>query len=358
MKKIVISIVTLIVLILICFFTMYNNGLSAPNKNGEDVTISISGSSSKIISDLKAEGLIKDEFFAKIYLKLNTPQFKANTYILNSSMSFSEIFDILNEGKTDSSLFDRLQVIEGQTIPQVSKTVSSVFNVEDTEVLKTWSDVIFLETLIDEYWFLEDIILSSDIMYSLEGYLAPETYLFMTEQESIQSLTRMMLDQTEANLAPYKQDIIRFTVDGKNWSVHEFLSFSSVVQNESLFLSDHAKIAGVFIHRLENNTSSGTAKKLQSDVTVNYANQEKKVAVTYGDLSVNSKYNTYLYPGLPIGPISAISTIIIESCLNYDIMDELFFFAINDGSVIYTKTYAEHLKEISIAKAAGLWLED
>ena len=41
---------------------------------------------------------------------------------------------------------------------------------------------------------------------------------------------------------------------------------------------------------------------LQSDITVLYALQEKRVAVTNKDLQVDSKYNTYKNTGLPVGP--------------------------------------------------------
>ena len=82
-------------------------------------------------------------------------------------------------------------------------------------------------------------------------------------------------------------------------TVHQFLTLSSVVENESLFKKDRPKIAGVFINRLNKNMP------LQSDITVLYALQEKRVAVTNKDLQVDSKYNTYKNTGLPVGPVLA-----------------------------------------------------
>lgn len=356
-KKMIIFLLGLVIVGSLGFSAWFFSSLQ-PTNNSNEVTIAISGSINDIIDELASEGLIKSSLAAKIYTKFTSPSFKANTYILNGTMSFQDICSMLNEGKTDSSLLDSLLVVEGQTIPEIASTVASALNVTNQEVITLWKDSIFLENLIDEYWFLEEVVLDEHLMYPLEGYFAPETYMFETSQETIQSLTRLMLNQMETNLAPYKMEITNFVVDGVAWSTHEFLTFSSIVQNESLYEEDHEKIAGVFIHRLENGTVNGTGRKLQSDVTVNYANQVKKIDVTYADLEVESYYNTYLYAGLPIGPISSISSGIMESCINYQIMDELFFFAINDGTVIYTKTYAEHLSEISIAKAAGLWIED
>ena len=92
----------------------------------------------------------------------------------------------------------------------------------------------------------------------------------------------MILDHTDKVLSKRKADI-----KSSNMTVHQFLTLSSVVENESLFEKDRAKIAGVFMNRLNKNMP------LQSDITVLYALQEKRVAVTSADLQVDSKYNTY-----------------------------------------------------------------
>ena len=56
---------------------------------------------------------------------------------------------------------------------------------------------------------LTDDILSDGIYYPLEGYLAPETY-FLTQEDTIESITKMMLDQTQKHLEKYKNTNIRF----------------------------------------------------------------------------------------------------------------------------------------------------
>ena len=65
-------------------------------------------------------------------------------------------------------------------------------------------------------------------------------------------------------------------------------------KRESLFDEDKPMIAGVFKNRL------AIDMYLQSDITVLYALQETKEIVTYKDLEVESLYNTYKYPGLPV----------------------------------------------------------
>ena len=86
---------------------------------------------------------------------------------------------------------------------------------------------------------------------------------------------------------------------------------------------------------------------LQSDITVLYALQEKRVDVTYTDLEVDSKYNTYKYEGLPIGPVCSPSAAAMDDLLHYEKSDYLYFFATEDGKVLYSRTLDEHNKIVS-----------
>ena len=133
----------------------------------------------------------------------------------------------------------------------------------------------------------------------------------------------MILDHTDSMLSQRRESI-----EASGWTVHQFLSLASVVESESLFDEDRPM-------------------PLQSDITVLYALQEKKVDVTYADLEVDSPYNTYKYTGLPIGPVSAVSSRGMDDTLNYEGSDYLYFFAKEDGTVIYSKTYEEHEQAVS-----------
>ena len=141
---------------------------------------------------------------------------------------------------------------------------------------------------------------------------------------------------TDQILSERKDDI-----QAMDMTVHEFLSLASIVENESLFEKDRPVIAGVFMNRLAKDMP------LQSDITVLYALQEKKVDVTYQDLEVNSRYNTYMYAGLQIGPVCSPSAPTMDDLISYEKSDYLYFFATEDGEVIYSKTLAEHEKVVS-----------
>ena len=69
------------------------------------------------------------------------------------------------------------------------------------------------------------------------------------------------------------------------------------------------------------------------------------------EININdTKYNTYLYKGLPVGPISAVSTEMIQSVLNYKESEYYYFFATQDGKVLFAKTYEEHQANVKSNK--------
>lgn len=348
--KIVAISVGIVCAIVIGLIFFYFDGQRAVSSTSKEVEVEISGSTNAVLNQLDKAGLIKNKTVAMIYTKLNNYDFKANTYSLNQNMDLKTILSIL-EGDKEYISSNKITILEGYTIPESAKQVAKVANIEiDNEnlsdgellelktqkVLETWANKEYLQTLIDKYWFLDQIILSDEIMFPLEGYLAPDTYV-ITQKTSIEDITAMMLDQMGKNLDVFRAEIAQFKVNNINLTVHQFLSLASIVQCEASKPSqDQAKIAGVFINRLEK------PMRLQSDVTVNYANQMKTVAVTNKHLEVDSKYNTYKYDGLPIGPISSVSKEVIDSCLHYQKSEALFFFALKDGTIIYSNTYDEH----------------
>ena len=334
-KKILIIAASIVAVCIIGGILFFTTGLGAVSKDDKaDVVITVESGSSAydILYTLTDAGLVKNEFCGKVYMKLFSPDtLQANTYVLNKTLSFKEQVEIIATGDLYYIQSSRFTIIEGATYKDAAAAISKTLGFSEDEIIATWSDRAFLDELIDEYWFLTEEILKEGIICPLEGYLYPETYTIMETDPSIESITRMIMDLTALKLEPLKEGIASLDM-----SCHEFLSFASVVENESLFEEDRAKIAGAFMNRLEDNMA------LQSDITVLYALGEKRVDVTYADLEVDSLYNTYKYAGLPIGPVSNPYVKTMEDCINYEKHDYYYFFATKDGDVLYTKTLAEH----------------
>ena len=124
---------------------------------------------------------------------------------------------------------------------------------------------------------------------------------------------------------------------------------ASIVDSETNKNEEKARIAGLYINRLEENMY------LQADPTVKFAlgNFELK-RVLYRDLEVESPYNTYLNKGLPPGPISMPSLATIDAVLNYEKHDFFYFCAKEDfsGYHRFAKDKTEHDKNARLLHKA------
>jgi UPF0755 protein len=122
-------------------------------------------------------------------------------------------------------------------------------------------------------------------------------------------------------------------------SQSEIAILASIVQEETIKIDEMPKIAGVYINRLKKNML------LQADPTVKFAWGDFTIKrVLKKHLEIDSKYNTYKYTGLPPGPISLPTTIAINSVLDFDKNEYIFFCAKEDfsGYHNFAKTLDQH----------------
>jgi len=331
--------IVIVVLILIALVVFYNHGISAVSSQDKEVVVQIESGSgvNQIIDCLDEAGLIQNKLCAKIYMRINKhDNLKANTYIFSTNMSLSKIVSIMQDPEEKYLIHTKLTIKDGQTIPQVASEFAKILNITEDEVIQQLANPDYLNKLIDEYWFIDESILNKDLMYPLEGYLYPETYYVSEKNPTVESMAKLALDMMDKKLTPLQDRIKK-----SGWSVHEFLSFVSIVERESGSQpEDKNKIAGVFMNRLN------IHMKLQSDITVNYALQRTGVNVSIKQTQTDSPYNTYAYEGLPVGPISTVLDDTMERCLDYAHHKYYYFFADENGKVIYSETHDQHKKVV------------
>ena len=347
MKKVLL---TLLIIVVLCTggIGFYVMGLGpADPSSADEVTVDIpEGSGASTIVDILDEaGLVRNRTCAKINARFGGyDSLQANSYTFNPTMTFNEIMSAINEGDFDYVSKTAFVLKDGATIPQAAEELAKVVPASKEEILELWTDKDFVQAQIDKYWFLDKVVLSKDIMYPFEGYFFPDTYFMTDKNTSVEEVTEMMLDSMDAVLTKKKEEI-----KASGFTVHEFLSLASVVTSEGGTMeSESPMIAGVFMNRLEKDIP------LQSDVTVNYALQQKRVDVSYADTETDSKYNTYKNKGLPVGPICAVPELDMDAVLNYEKSDYMFFYATPEGEVLYGKTSEEHQKNID----AHPWSEE
>jgi len=168
-----------------------------------------------------------------------------------------------------------------------------------------------------------------------EGYLFPETYFFFpkTTAETIGTQMQSMFSRKTASILT--EESLGTRTDS------EIIIMASILEREAHGATDRAVIAGILWNRLDNGMA------LQVDATVAYAAGVPEKQLKKSHFSIDSKYNTYMYKGLPPAPISNPGLETIEAALNPEKTSYVFYLHAPDGSVHYAKTYAEHQKNIN-----------
>ena len=143
------------------------------------------------------------------------------------------------------------------------------------------------------------------------------------------------MNQFEKVYETYKDDL-----SSSNVSMHDIITMASMVQYEASTTEDMGLVSGVFYNRLAINMHLG------SSVTICYALYDEYKTAEDCELNANidSPYNTYLYAGLPVGPILNPGKDAIMAALHPTENDYYYFMAdiYGDGTVYYARTQEEH----------------
>jgi len=172
---------------------------------------------------------------------------------------------------------------------------------------------------------------------SLEGYLFPETYYFCMEEDPRKIAGEFLLKFEEKVLPIYRKEVKK-----NDFSLHQIIILASIIEKEARVDSEKPIIAGVFYNRLKN------GMKLMADPTIKYALGDFHQKLTREMLRYPSIYNTYLYPGLPPGPICSPGIESIKAAIHPAQVNYLYFVARGDGTHYFSQTYKQHLKAINM----------
>ena len=351
MKKIIISIVAIVLLFFCGLIAFYVVNVNSTFGKNEEVIVEIEkgSSSNKIAQKLEKSKLVSSWIF-KLYCKFNKVDgMKAGTYKLNKSMKYSEIVDNLKKGSKYNPDAISVKFLEGKNMRCIAKNIAQYTSNTEEQVYALLKDKNYLSSLSKKYWFIGSEVLNNQIYYSLEGYLFPDTYQFDNKNVSVEKIFEMMLDKMNIVLTKHRAQI-----ENSGLSVHSVLTLASIVELESSNVADKAGVAGVFFNRLAKNMSLG------SDVTTYYA---ARVDMSERDLKMSeinavNGYNTRaagMEGKIPISPISTVSESSIMAVLEPLKTTYLFFVADKNGKVYYANTNQEHEQIIKTLKSQGLW---
>ena len=302
------------------------------NPSGSEVRLTISPGESvaSIIGKLWKEGLISNPGVFRSYLLytgLDT-SLKSGDYKLSPALSPIEIAQAIQSSVSSDVT---LTILPGWRAEEIANALpTSGFNITAEEFFTA------VHTHPDGYIFTS--CMGGE---SLEGYLYPGSYTLQRET----TLTGL-LPQILMNFETQVTSEIRNGFDSQGLDLCQAVTLASIVQREAVLDEEMPMIASVFYNRL----NSGAL--LASDPTVQYAlgfNPEQNTwwtnPLSLQDLKVDSPYNTYIYNGLPPGPISNPGLAALKAVAFPAQSPYYYFRSACDGSGrhVFSKTFEEHL---------------
>lgn len=303
--------------------------------NRQEITVTIPDGAtiSEVGKILEDRGVIRKAWVFEIYARRNQlNRYQSGTFAFNRSMSAATIMNDLKTGK-NKKIVQVVDVRQGMWISEVIPQMAKVSGRSEQEIADQLKDPDYVRShYMDRYPFLTDEIFTEGVEYPLEGYLAPGVYRFEKGKVSIDQMVGEMLEKTKATVDRYQSKIS----SGPLKSVHRVLTMASLIEQEAPGEKDRRRIAGVFYNRLDKNM------KLQSDPTVAYGQQRRTRQYTKKDLETDTPYNTYTRKGLTVGPIGSPGADAIDAALRPIRSDDLYFYARPNGTIYYSKTYAQH----------------
>ena len=288
------------------------------NMNKEiKITINHGESLSVISKKLLKKGVITNENIFEVATKIRglDTSIPVGTFLMQNVKVNHNIINHLVFGNPERK---KVTLLEGWNIKQTSNHLSKEMGFDYNTIVE----------IINNTSFINSLGIKSQ---SLEGYLYPDTYYFF-EGENVNSVIKRLVKEykyfwTDSNIT--KASSISLTQ-------HQILTLASIIEGEAIYDSERPIISAVYHNRLKR------GMKLQADPTVQYIIKDGPRRLLIKDLRIKSPYNTYLYEGLPPGPINSPGFKSLSAALYPDKNDYLYFVAKGDGYHTFSKNEKEH----------------
>ncbi len=310
-------------------------GLACGNgETGEVVRVTIPPGAglAPVAESLAAHGLLENRSWFRLLGRLRRVdrRLQAGVYDLPRGASPWRLLTIIASGKVATVSFT---VPEGLALPELAELAEERLGIPTEAFRAAAGD----PALLRKYGISAP---------GAEGYLLPETYQLPLPVTAM-GLVETMLQQFQRAWKPSWDR----RLDSLGWTRTEALTLASIVEGEARYDDERATIAGVYLNRLRR------GMPLQADPTVQYAlllaTGRRKPRLFFKDYAFRSPYNTYLYPGLPPGPVNSPGLRSIEAALYPAATPYLYFVAGPDGRHIFSRTLTEHLGALRRLRGSG-----
>ena len=293
------------------------------NPVGDDPVVDEEGNTIKVdikqvSGALKNSGMIEYRWLFELFSKFSHADTKIDpgTYDVSTELDYRALVTALQFG-SGSQEVTRITFPESFTMQQIFSLLEEnhISHVKDLEEAAANYDF--------DYDFLDG--LPTGDPRRLEGYLFPDTYDFYQGESASVAIDRFL-----RNLDNKLTDELRSRAANKGLNVRELLTVASLIEKEAGSDDERATIASVIYNRLN------AGMRLQLDSTVNYITGNNDLSVTIADTEIDDPYNTYMYEGLPPGPICNPGLASIQAAVDPESTDYWYWYAYDGVSTFFT----------------------
>lgn len=289
---------------------------------GVYVEIPRGASTRRIGQRLQEHGVVRSAVAFEILARLRgRQQLKAGEYFFSQAATVDAVLERLARGDV---YYVQLVIPEGLTMFQVADRVEAARLASREEFLKAARDASLLRDLAPQ-------------AQTLEGFLFPAKYEFPRRTSAAEI--------AQAMVAAFRREwrSLAGEAPAPAPNVLAVVTMASLVERETPDPAERAAIAGVYYNRLKKNIA------LQCDPTVLYAMDlagRNDGVINQSDLRRDSPYNTYLYRGLPPGPIGNPGLAALRAALHPEPVEYLYFVANQQGGHHFSRTLTEHNRNV------------
>ena len=321
----------------------------AKKSHEADIVIDSTMNVDDIAETLHENGIIEMPWLFKTYINMKDEAegFLDGEYTVNSTMSYSNIITLLKTVRQYTNTVT-VMIPEGYNAQQIGQLL------EENLVCRADDFEKYYRSKLEKYDFEEQITVTENRFYALEGYLFPDTYEFYviddlpdkpsmdTSQYAKQAAEKMYSNfQNKITKKMYaRAKELGMTFD-------EVVTLASIIQKEGTNEENMANISSVFHNRLKNMYEY---PHLQSDTTDNYIEDVIRPNIPSSSLAlyenVITAYDTYTCEGLPAGPICSPGLEAINAALYPAETDYYYFLSSSDGVFYYASTVEKHEQNI------------
>ncbi len=331
-KKSHLGLYVLLVIIAMLLLGVYK--IFGPNTGkliqGEYLYIHTGADYEKVKAALESGGFVADmTSFDFIAQRVKIPaHIHAGKYRIKEGMSNFDIIRLLRSGKQTPV---KLVINKLRTKKDLILLLSSNLEADSNSLQQMMRDKTYLSA-----FGLDTNTVMCGVM--------PDTYDFFWNTSADKAFRKIY-----KNYARFWDDARKQEAKKQELTQQQVIIIASIVDEETNVNDDKPKIASVYMNRLQKRM------KLQADPTVKFAVGDFTIRRVAGPMLGNtSPYNTYMYEGLPPGPICTPSVSSIEAVLQAPKTSYLYFCAKEDfsGRSNFASTYDQQLKNARTYQAA------